>query len=145
MQDLPHLYRIDAAAKPDTTVTLSGTTVPTLESAPPLQFGGPGDKWSPEDLLVAAIADCFILSFKAISRASKFEWENLSCSVEGTLDRVDRVTQFTAFTVQANLSIAATADAEKAHKLLEKAEHACLVSNSLKAPVQLQANIHQAT
>lgn len=141
MQKLPHLYSVTAQSNPSSHVTLSGDNVPELDSAPPPQFGGPGGHWSPEDLLVAAIADCFILTFKAVSRASKFEWHTLSCSVDGTLDRIEKATQFTAFTVRAELTLEDGADQEKAQQLLEKSEHACLISNSLKAPVHLETSI----
>ena len=90
MQELPHRYNVGAAAGPEGPVELSSPGVPDLASAPPAEFGGPGDKWSPETLLVAAVADCFILTFKAIARASRFDWSNLSCQVEGVLDREEK-------------------------------------------------------
>jgi organic hydroperoxide reductase OsmC/OhrA len=43
---------------------------PAIETAPPPEFDGPGDMWSPETLLVAAIASCFILTFRGVSRAA---------------------------------------------------------------------------
>ncbi len=141
MQSLPHLYSVTANANPESYVTLSTEGIAPIESAPPVQFGGPGDHWSPEDLLVAALADCFILTFKAVSRASKFDWQSLSCTVDGTLDRIEKATQFTAFTIKAELAVASDADQEKAQKLLEKSEHVCLITNSLKAPVHLEARI----
>ena len=143
MQDLPHHYRVSAAAETSGNVVLSSAGVNDLPSAPPAEFGGPGDQWSPESLLVAAVADCFILSFRAIARASRMEWESLSCEVEGTLDRVERVTQFTGFTLTAKLGIPAGTDESKARRLLEKAEHACLITNSLKADSQLEATVQR--
>ena len=141
MQDLPHHYVVSAGAKVAGNVVLSSDGVADLESAPPAQFGGPGDQWSPESLLVAAVADCFILSFRAIARASRLEWDSLSCQVEGTLDRVERVTQFTGFAVTATLDVPADTDESKAQRLLEKAEQACLVTNSLKADSHLEATV----
>lgn len=141
MQDLPHHYVVSAGAKAAGNVVLSSNGVADLESAPPAEFGGPGDQWSPESLLVAAVADCFILSFRAIARASKLEWDSLSCQVEGTLERVERVTQFTGFTVAATLDISAETDEAKAQRLLEKAEQVCLVTNSLKADSHLEATV----
>ena len=38
-------------------------------------------------LLIAAVADCFILTFRAVARASRFEWISLGCTVDGVLDR----------------------------------------------------------
>jgi organic hydroperoxide reductase OsmC/OhrA len=144
MQDLPHQYLVSADAKSSGNVTLASNGVADLASAPPAEFGGPGDQWSPESLLVAAVADCFILSFRAIARASRLEWDSLGCSVDGTLDRVDRVTQFTGFNVSATLHVPTGTDEEKARRLLEKAEHACLITNSLKAESHLETTVHIA-
>lgn len=144
MQDLPHHhYLVAANAKATDNVVLSSTGVPDLVSAPPAEFGGPGDQWSPESLLVAAVADCFILSFRAIARASRLEWDSLTCEVEGILDRVDRLTQFTGFNVSAMLDVPAGTDQAKAQRLLEKAEHACLITNSLKAESHLEASVRE--
>jgi organic hydroperoxide reductase OsmC/OhrA len=40
------------------------------------------------------------------------------------------------------LQVPAGTDEAKARRLLEKAEQSCLISNSLKAPVHLQAEVH---
>ena len=141
MQDLPHHYEVSADAKVAGNVVLSSSGVDDLISAPPAEFGGPGDRWSPESLLVAAVADCFILSFRAIAKASRLEWDSLTCSTEGTLERIDRVTQFTSFNVTAILDIPPGTDESKAHRLLEKAEQSCLVTNSLKAGSHLEATV----
>ena len=87
------------------------------------------------------MADCFILTFRAIARASKLEWSNLESSATGVLDRVDRVTCFTGFTVKATLTMPAGSDDSKAQRLLEKAEAACLITNSLTAEVHLETEI----
>ncbi|TDG12576.1 OsmC family peroxiredoxin [Seongchinamella unica] len=141
MQDFPHHYLVSANAEAEGNVALKADDMPQLVSAPPAEFGGPGDQWSPEHLLVASVADCFILTFRAITRASRLEWETLEVKAEGVLDRVDRVTQFTGFTVRASLTVPADTDETKALRLLEKAESACLVTASLKAPCHLEADI----
>jgi organic hydroperoxide reductase OsmC/OhrA len=141
MSQFPHEYDVSAKAAPTGLVVLAANGVPELESAPPRQFGGPGDQWSPEDLLVAAVADCFVLSFRAIATASKFEWTSVRCEVTGTLDKVERSIEFTAFTVRAHLTIPASSDQSRGQRLLEKAEQACLVTNSLKAKPHLETTI----
>ena len=138
---LPHQYSATGSAKPEGLVELSSSELPRIQSAPPAEFGGPGDQWSPEDLLVAAVADCFVLSFRAIAAASKFEWSDLTCSVTGTLDKVERAMQFTEFTVQAKLSVSADADQNRAKRLLEKSEQACFITNSLNTTPHLEIEI----
>ena len=141
MQPLPHHYVVLASGAAEGEVALASERLPALASAAPAEFGGPGDRWSPETLLIAAVADCFILTFRAIARASKLEWISLRCEVEGTLDRVERVTQFTSFLVRASLQIPAGANEEQAHRLLERAEQGCLISNSLKGASRLEATV----
>ncbi len=141
MQDLPHHYHVNASAEADGNVTLKADDLPMLVTAPPAEFGGPGDQWSPETLLVGAIADCFILTFRAVARASKLEWTRLECSAEGVLERVERVTRFTTVTVRATLTVPAGTDSEKAERLLEKSEEACLITRSMLAESHLEAEI----
>jgi organic hydroperoxide reductase OsmC/OhrA len=145
MHPFPHRYDVAARATPEDDVAVESTGLPTLRSAPPLEFGGPGDRWSPETLLVAAVADCFILTFRAIASFSRLSWVSLTCEVSGTVDRVDRVTQFTGFDVRARLRLSAGADLEQAHRLLIKAEQTCLVTQSLKAAAHLDAIVEADT
>lgn len=141
MQDFPHHYTAVATAEAVGDVLLEGDGLPTLQTASPPQFGGPEGRWSPETLLIASVADCFILTFRAIASASKLPWAALSCEVEGTLDRVDRVTQFTRLDVRAALHVPPEANEDRAHRLLERAEQICLVTNSLKAERHLDAEV----
>jgi organic hydroperoxide reductase OsmC/OhrA len=141
MQGLPHRYQISANAEAEGNIILKAEGLPQLVSAPPAQFGGPGDQWSPEHLLVASVADCFILTFRAVAQASRFTWSTLEASAVGVLDRVDRVTRFTTFTVSATLTVPADTDIDKARLLLEKAKGACLVTNSLSAETCLETDI----
>lgn len=141
MQDYPHRYRVSASAGPAGDVTVASDGLPTLVSGPPIQFGGRGDQWSPETFLVAAIADCFILTFRAVARAAKFDWRGLDARIDGTLDRVDRVSRFTDYELHATLTVPAGTDQAKARTLLEKAEHGCLISSSLNAKVRLVTTI----
>jgi organic hydroperoxide reductase OsmC/OhrA len=145
MQDFPHQYKVAANADPDSKVVLSSDGLDDLDSAAPAEFGGPGDQWSPETLLTAAVADCFILGFKAIARASRFSWNSLQCDVEGKLERIDHVTRFTEFHIRASLEIPADADEERAKLLLDKAEATCLVTNSLTSALHLDTSISKST
>ncbi len=141
MQELPHHYRVNASAETDGNVVIKADDLPGIVTAPPAEFGGPGDQWSPETLLVGAIADCFILTFRAIAKASKLEWNALECSAEGVLERVERVTRFTAVTVRARLTVPAGTDSDKAQRLLQKSEEACLVTRSMLVESHLEAEI----
>jgi peroxiredoxin-like protein len=142
MEAFPHHYRAGfTTASGELTLTLASAGLAPLVCAAPAEFGGPGDQWSPETLLVGAIASCFALSFRSVAEASKFEWRRLDCQVDGTLDRQDRVTRFTAVALSVELEIDAAASAERAERLLHKAEEICLITNSMNAEVSFQARV----
>jgi uncharacterized OsmC-like protein len=141
MHNFPHRYVVTASAPAEGDVTVEAEQLPPLSTAAPAQFGGPGNRWSPEMLLVAAVADCVVLTFRAIARASKLSWNRLSCEVDGTLDQVDRITRFTHFTVRASLSVPPATGEDRALRILQKAKEACLITNSLKAEATLDAHI----
>ena len=141
MQDLPHHYTVAASADAEGTIALDSKGLETIRSAGPAEFGGPGDLWSPETLLVGAVVDCFILTFRAVARASKVDWISLRCEGTGELDRVERTTRFTKIALQAELTIPEGADRDRAERLLSKAERGCLISSSLACPVELEGRV----
>jgi organic hydroperoxide reductase OsmC/OhrA len=141
MQPLPHIYSVTGRAATAGKVILSTQGAPDLASAAPAQFDGPGDQWSPEALLTAALSSCFILTFRAVARTSKLEWSRLECVVEATLGRVEGVTQFTRVVTRATLTVAESADTELCERVLAKAEHGCLIGNSLRCQRELQIEV----
>ena len=141
MHPLPHRYVVNASVRPVGDVPLSKDGVRVIESAPPKEFDGPGNQWSPEGLLTAAVADCFVLSFRAIATASKCAWVSLEARTEGTLDRIDGKMRFTRFDTHAKLQVPEGGDIERAKKLLEKAELTCLVANSLTSERHLTVEV----
>ena len=141
MHPYPHHYVVAASAAPEGDVPVSSPGLPTLATAPPAEFDGPGDRWSPETLLVAAVADCFLLSFRGVARANKFAWNSLSCEVHGTLERPDGKTRFTKIVVKAVLRAPAGTDEAKAVQLVQRAENVCLISNSLVAERHVEASV----
>ncbi len=144
MHPYPHRYLVQAQGDATGNVQVAAESLPTLETNAPPEFDGPGDRWSPETLLVAAVADCFVLTFRAIARLSKLPWLSLACDVVGTVDRVERVTQFTGFVVRARLRVPVGTNQDQARRLLTKAEETCLVTNSLKARSHLEADVEVA-
>lgn len=144
MHPFPHHYTVSAAARSEGTVRLNSPGLPELESAAPKEFDGPGDRWSPETLLAGAVADCFVLSFRAVATASKLSWLELACVTRGTLERVEGKSRFTKFVTEATLRVPAGTDVERARRLLEKAEQVCLVTNSLTAECHLEARVEPA-
>jgi organic hydroperoxide reductase OsmC/OhrA len=141
MQPLPHSYSVGASTSAAGTLVLTAEGVSDLVCAPPREFDGPGDQWSPESLLVAALAGCFALTFRAVARVSKLEWTKLECAVQATLDRIEGVPQFTQVVTHATLTVSVSTSAELCTRVLEKAEQGCLVANSLRSRRELKIEI----
>ena len=141
MHPYPHLYTASAQARAAGSVRLSAPALPPIDSAPPPQFDGPSGFWSPETLLTAAVADCLILTFRAIARAAHFDWITLDCHTEGTLERIEGQSRFTRFATTARLAVLPGADMLEARRLLERAEHGCLIANSLRAERALATEV----
>lgn len=141
MHPYPHVYQASAEGAPADLVAVTSPGLPSLATTPPPQFDGPEGTWSPETLLCASVADCFILTFRAVARASKLEWHRVSCRTEGTLEKVDGGSRFTRFTSHVTLHVPPGTDAARAKLLLEKSEHGCLVANSLTGKRELVADI----
>jgi organic hydroperoxide reductase OsmC/OhrA len=81
---------------------------------------------------------CFLFTFRAVARVSKVEFASLTLSGEGTVDRIDGVTRFTAIVLRPRVALAPGADRARALRALEKSGKACLVSASLSTPVRLE-------
>lgn len=141
MQALPHVYATRATGAAGGNVQLSVPDLPDIMCNGPAEFGGPCDQWSPETLLMASVASCFILTFRAIARASKLEWLHLDCSSQGTLDRSGKGLQFTRIVTHVQLTVPVATSSEACQRALEKAERDCLVANSLSAERELKLEI----
>jgi peroxiredoxin-like protein len=114
------------------------TGIATSDSAPnaihftaPVDFGGVGGRWTPEDLLLGAIASCFTTTFRATADRSKFEYVDLQLEVTGIVAQSDSGYGFTEISIRANLAVADEDDKELGLRLLHKTKALCLVARAL--------------
>lgn len=141
MKPLPHTYRAGLVGGPTGYAALSTPGPPDLRSAPPLEYDGPGDAWSPESLLLAAVEACFLFTLRAVAKASKVEFVSVDLHSEGTVDRQNGVTRFTEIVLRPRLTLASDGDRDRARSVLEKTKKACLVTASLSTPVRVEPEI----
>lgn len=113
-----------------------------FEVATPPQFPkGMEGIWSPEHLLTASVNSCFMTTFLAIAENSKLNFTEFTCRSEGILDQIEGKYLMTEVILYPKLKLTNNADAERAERVLQKSEAACLISNSIKAKVSLQIEI----
>jgi organic hydroperoxide reductase OsmC/OhrA len=141
MSALPHSYEVTLSGDTSPYATLSTANIPSLRSAPPKNFDGPGDAWSPEHLLLAAVQSCFMFTFRAVAQASKLDFLALDVAGNGKVDRMGGNLKFTEIVLKARLTISGGADQNRARRILEKGKNGCLVTESLSVPVHLEVEI----
>lgn len=113
-----------------------------LEVATPPQFpGGVEGIWSPEHLFVASVSSCFMTTFLAIAEYSKLAFENLEVKATCRLGKVDGKFMVTQITLKPELMIADEKLTDRARRLMEKAEEACLISRSIKTEIILDPTV----
>jgi len=110
-------------------------------TAPP-EFGGFEGRWTPEDLLLAAVAACYTTTFRALADYSQFEYVDLAVEVEGNIRKVDSGYEFNEIAIRPMLTISAENEQARASRLLEKAKCVCLVSRALSIEQRFEPQLH---
>ncbi|MCF8464072.1 MAG: OsmC family protein [Flavobacteriales bacterium] len=136
-----HLYNVELTWKEGRIGEMSSPELPTkIEVATPPEFDkGVAGIWSPEHLFTASVLSCFMTTFLAIAEYSKLEFNSFDCSAEGVLEKEDGKFKMTEITLKPVLVIDDETKRERAVRILDKAEAACLISNSIKTVVHLDA------
>ena len=119
--------------------------LPSLTTAPPLEFGGPGGNWSPEHQFLSSANTCILWTFLAMARISQLEISDWRSNARGTVERVEgQGWLFSGIEIQVELTVAKASDIERAERLVHKAEQNCLISKSMKTPVKLETRVRAA-
>ena len=113
----------------------------TIEFAAPPEFGGEPGLWTPEHLLLGAVATCFVATFRVVADTSAMEFHALEVSVDGILEKQEGGFRFTKIILRPLLVLHREDDRERAGRLLEKAERVCLISRSLSSAIILEPKV----
>ena len=142
----PHYYEVNIAWSQDRkgmmcSPELNAVTPSAgcIEVATPPEFpkGIPGI-WSPEHLFTAAVSSCLMTTFLAIAENSKLEFISFACDSKGILDKVDGKFAMSEVVLEPSVTIANEKDRERAERVLQKSEAACLITNSIKSKVTMR-------
>jgi peroxiredoxin-like protein len=125
-------------------VLTSTDDLPKLDVASPPEFGGPGRTWSPEHLFVAALSSCLMTTFRAIATMSNLDVVDYSDDAVGHLVREESLYRIASVTLRPRIVITDAEKVEKATRLVEKAERACLISRSVSAEIVVEPTIEVA-
>lgn len=113
-----------------------------IEVATPPEFpkGIPGI-WSPEHLLTAAVSSCFMTTFLSVAENSKLLFSSFSCKSKGKLEQIEGKFIISEIILEPIVTITDEKDRERAGKVLQKSETACLISNSVKSKVIMNPTV----
>lgn len=140
---LSHSYTVNLSWQHDRQgVLFSKELENSLPVATPPPFPKGVEKiWSPEHLFTAAVSSCFMTTFLAIAENSKLEFESFACKANGKLEQVDGKYKMTEVVLEPQLVISHEKDQARALRVLEKAEAACLITNSITSTVTMKPTI----
>ena len=139
----PHAYNVNIEWTNDRKGTMSSPELKdTFEVATPPQFPkGMEGVWSPEHLYTGSVGSCFMTTFLAIAENSKLEFDSLNIACKGILEQVEGKLLMTKVELQPVVTIKNEKDRERAERILQKSEAACLISNSINAKVELKTSV----
>ncbi|HKK47238.1 MAG TPA: OsmC family protein [Balneolaceae bacterium] len=138
-----HTYDVAIKWDHDRKGTMSSTVLDQpIEVATPPEFDkGIEGVWSPEHLFVASVSSCLMTTFLAIAEYSKLSFQDLNIKATGKMEKVDGKYMFSEITLHPVLTINDEKYTEKAERILQKSEEACLISNSIKTNIKLEPEI----
>lgn len=126
-------YHIQVERKPD----LPGSADP--------KFRGDADRYNPEDLFVAALSSCHLLSYLAVCARAKVTVLDYEDQASGTMVvKPDGSGHFESVTLHPVVTIEAGSDENLARELHDKAHKECFIANSVSIPVRHEATIRVA-
>lgn len=143
--EIQYFYSTDVEWTGERRGDLSAPHLPDLEVDAPPEFKGHAGVWTPEHLFVASVNSCFMTTFLAIAENSKLDFVSFRVGAKGKLEKLDgQGLMMTEIILRPRLVLRQASGAERALRILEKAERNCLISNSVKTKIVLQSEIRIA-
>ncbi|HEX7324839.1 MAG TPA: OsmC family protein [Rhodanobacteraceae bacterium] len=113
-------------------------------SADPL-FRGDADRYSPEDLLVAALSACHMLAYLHVAALAGVVVTAYEDAAEGTLVTEGNTGRMRAVVLHPVVTISAASDAAKAAALHADAHRGCFIASSVNFDVRCEPRVVVAT
>jgi peroxiredoxin-like protein len=107
----------------------------------PTEFGGLEGRWTPEELLLAAIAGCYTTTLRALAGSSQFNFTDLQVEASGTVRKAESGYSFSQIVLRPILKIGSAEERERALDLLNQAERLCLVSRAIGTTVTFEPQL----
>jgi peroxiredoxin-like protein len=137
-----HAYRVAAWWTSGRTGLAKSDSAPNaIHFTAPTEFGGLEGRWTPEELLLAAVAGCYTTTLRAIAGTAQFDFTDLQVEASGVVRKAESGYTFTEIVVRPNLRIGSEEERDQALTLLKKAEKLCLVSRALGTSLKFEPQL----
>jgi organic hydroperoxide reductase OsmC/OhrA len=104
-------------------------------------FRGDATRHNPEDLLVAALSQCHMLSYLHMATVAGVVVTAYADAAEGTMQTEGDGGRFTEVVLRPVVTISAASDPARAEAAHAAAHHACFIANSVNFPVRCEPRI----
>ena len=108
------------------------------------ELGGLQGRWTPEQLLLCALAGCFTTTFQAVARSAQFEYTDLEVEVEGSVSRNKTGCNFTEIFLRPKLTVQAEEEFEAGLSLLRRTKSVCMISRAIAVPQTMEPLVEVA-
>jgi organic hydroperoxide reductase OsmC/OhrA len=136
-----HRFRVTAWRASGRSGIAQASSAPNvIHFAAPPAFGGLDGRWSPEELLLCAVASCYTTTFEALAEQSKLAYTDLQVEAESEVTQADAGYSLREIVMRATLIL--PREAEGATALLQRAHALCLVSRALSVAPRFEAHVH---
>jgi organic hydroperoxide reductase OsmC/OhrA len=108
---------------------------PVIQASADPAFRGQPERWNPEELLVASLADCHMLTYLALCALERIVVTSYEDTATGTMLQDGNGGRFTEVTLAPVVTIADPEKADRAMALHHDASKDCFIANSVNFPV----------
>lgn len=145
--EVKHTYNLDLEWQKDRIDLISSPQLNekvTVATPPEFPKGVEGI-WSPEHLFTGAVLSCFMTTFLAMAEYSNLEFSKFDCKAEGVLEKVEGKFKMSEIILKPSIDLNDESKTDRAIRLMEKAEAACLISNSITSSVSMDFSAIQVS
>ena len=123
----------------------SASGKPDIAIGSPPEFKGDPDVWAPEEMLVAALNACMMLTFVSFAQSKRLAFVAYESTAEGLLENVDGKYRIVEVSVRPTLVLRTEADIATARTIMAEVKENCFISNSITADVKLAPQFRMAS
>lgn len=112
-----------------------------IEASADRTFHGDADRWNPEELLLAALAECHMLSFLHVAVLHGVVVTGYTDHAEGVMVQEGEGGRFVSATLHPVVEVSSAVTDEEMERLHHEAAEKCFIANSMNFPVEHEPSL----